>query len=119
MYTPTTLAQEATLVYDLRCKPTTFSILLQDNLLALIETIGREQDVLLSTETLTVESVSTRFEELIATISVEGRYESVMRTFELLALLPYETRIQSANLQQTANNWRAVFDMRILKFKSI
>ncbi len=89
------------------------------NLLALIETIGREQDVLLSTETLTVESVSTRFEELIATISVEGRYESVMRTFELLALLPYETRIQSANLQQTANNWRAVFDMRILKFKSI
>lgn len=42
MHTPTTLAQEATLVYDLRCKPTTFSIPLQDNLLALIEDCNDE-----------------------------------------------------------------------------
>jgi Tfp pilus assembly protein PilO len=89
------------------------------DLLALIETLGREQDVLLSTETLTIAPINARFEELVATISVEGRYESVMRTFELLTLLPYETRIQSANLQQTTNNWRGVFDIRILKFKSI
>lgn len=89
------------------------------DLLALIEALGREQNVLLSTETLTVEPINARFEELVATISVEGRYESVMRTFELLALLPYETRVQSASLQQTANNWRGMFDIRILKFKSI
>lgn len=42
MYTPTNLAQEAALVYDLKCKPTTFSIPLQENLECLIDDCNDE-----------------------------------------------------------------------------
>jgi Tfp pilus assembly protein PilO len=88
-------------------------------LLALIETLAREARVVLSTDTLTVESINTQFEELIATISVEGQYAAVLHMLELFERLPYETRIDTVNLDQSTNNWRGVFQIRILKFKGV
>lgn len=88
-------------------------------LLSLIENLGRENGVLLSTDELVVEPVNARFEHLVATISVEGEYVSVLRILELLEHLPYEAQIEHVTLSQEAHVWRGVFDMRILKFKSI
>ena len=74
-------------------------------LLSLIETLGRENGVLLSTDELTVEPVNARFERLVASISVEGEYASVLKVLELLEHLPYEAQIGQVTLSQEANSW--------------
>jgi Tfp pilus assembly protein PilO len=85
--------------------------------LGLIETLGRETGVLLSTDSLTTAVAADRFEWLTASISVEGSYASVLRTLELLETLPYEARIEQVSLGQEANGWRGTFNIRVLKFK--
>lgn len=88
------------------------------NLLSLIETLGRESGVLLSTDELKVEPINARFERLTATVSVEGNYASVIHVLELLEQLPYQAHLETVNLSQDANTWQGVFEVHILKFKS-
>ena len=87
------------------------------NLLSLIETLGRESQVLLSTDELKVEPVNAQFERLVATVSAEGSYASVIRVLELLEQLPYQATIETVNVTQDADTWHGVFEIHILKFK--
>jgi hypothetical protein len=87
------------------------------DLLSLIETLGRESGALLSTDELKVESVNTQFERLVATVSAEGSYASVMHVLELLEQLPYQATIETVNVTHDTDTWQGIFTLHILKFK--
>lgn len=89
------------------------------DLLSLIETLGRENGVILSTDGLMVSPIDAHFEYLVATVRVEGRYASVLHMLELLEQLPYESWVENVDLVQEANSWSGVFEIRVLKFKSV
>lgn len=89
------------------------------NFLSLVETLGREEGVVLSTDQLTVEPINAQFENLVATVSVEGRYDAVMQMLALLEQLPYEAHVENVSLGREGDGWKGVFQVRILKFKNV
>jgi Tfp pilus assembly protein PilO len=89
------------------------------NFLSLIETIAREQQVTLKTETLTVTPLDSVFETLDVRVSVEGEYTSLLKTLTLFEQLPYQVVVSDVQFTSTemANVWRSTYDIRVTKFK--
>lgn len=87
------------------------------DVLSLIESLGEEQNVLLTTNSLNVQPVNEYFETLAINITVEGRYEQVLNVLSLLEKLPYQTAIHNAQVSRRETGiWGGVFDIRITKF---
>ncbi len=90
------------------------------DILALIESLGKEQGVLLTTNSLTVAPVNNLFETLVINVSVEGSYQAIIHTLKLLEHLPYQSevgRVQMENKQGT--RWGGSVEVRVTKFKKI
>lgn len=88
--------------------------------LALIESIGREQGVVLSTDSLVVEPVDEIFESLVVQVSVEGSYDAVMHVLTIFEHLPYKSSIHGVSLDKSVNNiWRSSYSIRVIQFKKI
>ncbi len=89
--------------------------------LNLIEQVGREQQVILKTETLTVEPLDSVYETLIVRVRVEGAYAKLLKTLTLFEQLPYQVTV--ANVQFTSTEeegsdvWRSTYDIRATQFK--
>jgi len=98
-------------------------IIEEDNvidLLAQIESIGKEQNVELVTNSLTVTPLDDVFETLVIQISVEGPYESIIQVLKLLEYLPYQSSITSAQIVRilnTQNKWDGTYVVHVTKFK--
>jgi len=87
------------------------------DLLALIESIGREQGVLLATNSLNVVPNNDYFETLVVSISVTGQYNQIVKVLSLLETLPYQTTISQTQISRTeTGEWAGTFTISITKF---
>lgn len=92
--------------------------------LALIETLGREQDVELKTNSLTVVDKNGFFEELQLQVSVDGSYDSVLHLLTLFETLPYQSFVSNVSLSRAvdegfSNAWSGTFRLHVTKFKEL
>lgn len=87
------------------------------DMLALIESLGEEQGVTLTTNSLNVQPLNDYFETLAISIAVEGEYARVLNVLSLLETLPYQVAIYNTQVSRIETGvWRGVFDVRITKF---
>jgi hypothetical protein len=89
-------------------------------LLSLIERTAREQQVTVTTKSLTVNPHDAVFEELQASFNAEGSFDGVMRMLRILEALPQQSTISEIMLTRTDKEdvrWQASFDLRVTKFK--
>lgn len=94
--------------------------------LALVESVGKEQNVTLETESLTVQPINDAFESLVINLSVTGSYASVVHVLKLLEQVPYQSGIQKVTLardvereEDSANEWKGTFEIVVTKFKKV
>lgn len=91
-------------------------------LLSLIETVGTEQGVKLTTDSLATSPMNDIFESLEVHLSAEGSYRSVIHTLSVLEQLPYQSSITAVNLNKNEQStgeasWKATFTLKVTKFK--
>jgi hypothetical protein len=88
--------------------------------LALIESIGTEQGVALTTNSLTIEPIDTTFETVVITVGVKGQYAAILHVLKLLEQIPYSSSVRNVQMQSAdiehADKWEGVFEMRVIKF---
>lgn len=90
------------------------------DLLGLIETLGREQGVVLTTTSLNVEPISNTFEALVIGVNVRGSYEALMHVLTLLEHLPYQSTVNKVHVDRGDGVlWSGSFEVRVTKFKKI
>ncbi len=94
--------------------------------LYLIESAGKEQGVVLKTESLTVTPVNETFEKLIINLSVSGEYVSVLHVLKLLEQILYQSEINKATIGRDEGRggasqglWRGTFELSVTKFKKV
>lgn len=88
--------------------------------LALIESLGDEQGVGLTTTSLTVEPIDATFETLVVNVGVEGSYAGVMQVLKILEHLPYQTAISGFQISHGGGGnptWKSTYNVRVTKFK--
>jgi hypothetical protein len=91
-------------------------------ILSLIETLGKDQGVALTTNSLTIKPINERFEILMIDIITKGPYGGVLRTLKLLERLPYQTNIVGLQMTRSfeeTDEWQASYKILITKFKKI
>ena len=92
-------------------------------LLALIEALGREQGVGLTTNALTVETSKTTFETLVISVTIEGSFDSVMQTLRIFEHLPYQSTVSNVQVGKSGDEktgsdaWKGSFQIRVTKYK--
>lgn len=90
------------------------------DILALIESLGKEQGVILTTNSLTVAPINNLFETLVINVSVEGSYQSIIHTLKLLEHLPYQSEVGKVQMEnQQGMKWNGAVEVRVTKFKKI
>lgn len=90
--------------------------------LALLETLGAEQSVTLTTASLEVVATQSEYEELKVEIVIEGSYDSLLHMLKLFETLPYQSRITNVLFfkgQGTADGWRGELTVYVTKYKKI
>lgn len=91
------------------------------DLLSLIETIGKEQGIILTTQSLSSGPLSGSFELLTIRLSAEGDYDGIMRVIRMLEALPYQSTIQSVTLniiesEEGDVGWKGTLNLSVTKF---
>lgn len=92
------------------------------DLLASIETLGREQGVTLTTNSLTVKPIDATFETLVIATSVQGTYGNVLHMLKLLEGMPYQVgvaNVQFSRSGEKGSEWNMNCEIRITKFKKV
>ncbi|QQR64767.1 hypothetical protein IPH92_04380 [Candidatus Kaiserbacteria bacterium] len=87
--------------------------------LTLIENIGREQQVVLKTNTIIVRPLNTTFETMVVNISAEGSYASLTNTLKIFEHLPYQVSIrnvQFTNEEDETDMWSSTYDIEVTQF---
>ncbi len=91
--------------------------------LSLTESLGKEQNVVLTTQSLTVEPINDVFESLVIQVEIEGLYQSVMHTVKLLERIPYQVMVYNLRMNRESDsggmNWKGTLKLRVTKFKKI
>ncbi len=86
--------------------------------LALVESLGDEQGVELTTNSLSESEINSQFDELIMRVNLVGPYDSVMHTIAIFEHMPYQSSINEMSLIQASDGkWNALFEFRVAKFK--
>jgi Tfp pilus assembly protein PilO len=85
--------------------------------LALIESLGKEQNLELATKSLNVSPINEHFESLDIGLEIEGTYSQVMTMLSMLEELPYQVTILNVQLQQNDDKtWSGMFGINVTKF---
>jgi hypothetical protein len=89
--------------------------------LALIESVGREQGVGLTTRTLEVVNPDLPYEELKIEIEVVGTHDAVLHTVRMFENIPYQSYMSGLSFAQTSNAeiqnaWRTSFSLFVTKY---
>ena len=88
------------------------------DVLSLVESLGNEQGVIFTTNSLNVVPINDALESLVISMKVEGNYVRVHKVLSLLEHLPYQAIITKAQIQEsTDDEWVGVFEIQITKFK--
>ncbi len=88
--------------------------------LTLIEGIGREQQVLLKTNTITIRPINDAFETVVVSLSAEGSYGALVKVLTLFEHLPYQVSIHNVQFMSTegVDTWTSTYDIEVTQFKS-
>jgi Tfp pilus assembly protein PilO len=90
--------------------------------LTLIEDIGREQRVVLKTNTITIRPINASFETVVISVQVEGTYDALLTLLTLFEQLPYQVTIGDVQLSHTesveGDTWQSTYDIQVTKFKT-
>jgi len=90
------------------------------DVISLVESLGNEQGVVFTTNSLDVMPINDTLESLVISMKVEGDYTRVHKVLTLLEHLPYQTIITRAQIQESGDvGWVGVFEIQITKFKKI
>lgn len=94
------------------------------NFLSLFETVGKEQGVLLKTDSLATTPLNDLFETLEVHVSIKGPYASIMRVLTLFEHLPYQSSVTSVNITHANQGngtepWSGSFVLLVTKFKKV
>ncbi len=100
-------------------------ILRKDNddvitLLTLIEELGKEQQLLLSTKSLSETTTSGAYEPLTINLEAEGKYDSVVHMLKLLEQLPYQVTIGKVQIMKNGEadaDWKGTYEVKVTKIK--
>lgn len=88
--------------------------------LALIEAIGSEQQVELTTNSLSVQPLTGPFETLVVRMEVKGDYEAIMHILTLMEQLPYQSVVTSVQMSAyEEGEWTATYEVQVTKYKKI
>lgn len=91
--------------------------------LSLVESLGKEQHVVLTTQSIAVEPINTMFESLVIHISLQGPYESIIRTVKLLERIPYQATVYNLQIhkesRETNDLWGGSLELKVTKFTKI
>ena len=90
--------------------------------LALIETLGREQGVTLTTTSLNEVNIGEAFTTVEITTSVQGNYAALEHLLALFEALPYQSLITDFNLTRDtsgADSWSGSFNLRVTKYSKL
>ncbi len=91
--------------------------------LSLIETLAKEQGVVLITKALTVEDAPPSFESLKVTLSLSGSNDALLHVLEILEVLPYQASVVSATVTNSGagseDEWTADVELIVTKLKKI
>ncbi len=91
--------------------------------LSFIESLGKEQSVVLTTQSISVEPISAMFESLVIHISLQGPYESIIRTVKLLERIPYQATIYNLQIHKESKGgdtlWGGSLELKVTKFTKI
>ncbi len=88
--------------------------------LALTESLGKEQGVTLTTDSLTVSPLNKTFETLDIGVTARGSYEGVMNVLRLFEQLPYQAVISGVTINNDGGEeWVSTFKVQVTKFKKI
>lgn len=87
----------------------------------LIETLGREQGVLLKTDAITVLPINSAFETIVVKVSAVGTYTRLIDTLTLFENLPYQVTIANVQFTQIEGNdtWKTQYEIQVTKFKKV
>ena len=90
------------------------------NFLTLVETLGKEQSVMLKTSNLNIKPINETFEDLVLNVTMGGEFETLLHTIALFENLPYQTSITSMQISKsedaTENPWNVTFELHVTKF---
>lgn len=90
--------------------------------LTLIENVGREQQVLLKTNTITIHPINEVFETVVINLSVEGAYPALVKVLTLFEYLPYQVSIRNVQFSamegEKKDTWSSTYDIEVTQFKS-
>lgn len=90
--------------------------------LTLIETVGREQQVLLKTNTITTRPINEAFETVVINLSVEGTYPALVKVLTLFEYLPYQVSIRNVQFSamegEKKGTWTSTYDVEVTQFKT-
>jgi len=91
--------------------------------LALIERLGREQGVTLTTSSLSEASIDSTFQSLVIHAKVVGQHSAVIHVLTLLEQLPYQISLHGLRFERqdsiAPGQWMAGFEIRVTQFKKI
>jgi len=90
-------------------------------LVELIELVGREQGVTLTTKSITEGKLNDVFDTLTIQLDARGSYEAIMHVLALLEKLPYQSSVASVFLTSSeaegVTGWNASFEIVVTKSK--
>jgi hypothetical protein len=91
-------------------------------LVELIELVGREQGVVLTTKSITEDKLNDIFDTLTIRLGAEGSYESIMHVLAVLEQLPYQSSVTSVLITSVGEEgfvgWSATFEIVVTKSKA-
>lgn len=94
------------------------------NFLSLFEAVGKEQGVVLTTDSLSTTPLNDMFETLQIHVSVKGSYTAIMRVLALFERLPYQSSVTAVTITNADQgkdgiSWGGTFVLEITKFKKV
>lgn len=89
--------------------------------LSLIETLGKEQGIALTTNSLTVLPVNDTFETLVIALTLEGTYSEMTSIIKLLEQLPYQSSVAKVTMSKEKGSglWKGSLEVSVTKLKKI
>lgn len=90
--------------------------------LSLIESAGREQQVVLTTNSIITQPINNTFETVVINVSVEGAYAPLVRLLILFEQLPYQATLYNVVFMHLSEGkediWKSTYDIYITKYKA-
>lgn len=89
--------------------------------LSLIESVGREQQVALKTNSIAIQPINNTFETVVVSVTVKGSYDALLKTLTLFENIPYQSTVRNVQFRhvEDTDEWEAQYDIYVTKYKKV